>query len=304
VCPLGKTLFGIDPAAADDPDVGRILAGRYQLLRRLGSGQMAHVYVANQMAMERNVALKLLHRDVELDDVAVGRFRQEMRIAARLRSPHTITCHDAGVSEAGSPFIAMELLAGETLRQRLEREVRIPGHEVVAIAAQIGESLLEAHDAGIVHRDLKPENVFLCAHPTPLRPFVKVLDFGLAKLLDPADSSPRLTAERQTVGTPAYMAPEQIVRERPVDHRADVYALGVMCFEMLTGRRPYEARTAMQMVLAHVTQPIPRGSSPDLPLPAAVDAFFEQVMAKEAARRPARATDVAALLARALRGPG
>jgi serine/threonine-protein kinase len=263
---------------------------------------MARVYVAEQISMGRNVAIKILLDDVELDDVAVSRFRQEVKAVAQLRSPHTIHCFDTGKSDDGARFIAMELLAGETLRQRLERETTIPGREIVDIAAQIGASLQEAHEAGVLHRDLKPENIYLCVCPTPLRPFVKVLDFGLAKLIDPDPSSPRLTAERQTVGTPAYMAPEMIVRERAVDHRADIYALGVMCFEMLTGRRPFHAKTALLTALAHVTDPIPSACALDGSLPRAVDSFFETVMAKDAADRPSQATIVAPLLAAALDG--
>src|SRR5262249_47456909 len=159
------------------------------------------------------------------------RFRQEVGVVARLRSPHTIQCFDAGQAGTDPLFIAMELLVGETLRQRLDRDGAIAPDDVVRIAAQIGASLQEAHDTGVLHRDLKPENVFFCAHATPLRPFVKVLDFGLAKLIVPDPDAMRLTDEQNTVGTPAYMAPEMIVRQRAVDHRADIYALGVMCFE-------------------------------------------------------------------------
>ncbi len=297
-----KTLVGIQRSDAHDRNIGRVLGGRYRLLRELGAGQMSRVYVAEQLSMERNVAVKLLLDDVARDDIAVERFRQEVKIAARLRSPHTITCYDAGQASDGAPFIAMELLAGETLRQRLERERRLPTADVVAIAAQLGESLLEAHDAGIVHRDLKPENVFLCTRPTALRPFIKVLDFGLAKLADRCDGAMRLTAERQTVGTPAYMAPEQILRGRSVDHRADVYALGVMCFEMLAGSRPYSADTPIQMALAHVTRAIPSAAARDARLPPAIDAFFSRAMAKRPDDRPQRATELAEELAAAVAG--
>ena len=287
-------------AGGGDANVGRVLAGRYRLLRPLGSGQMAHVYVAEQISMARNVAVKLLRSDVALDEVAVRRFRQEVAAVARLRSPHTIQCFDAGDAGRGGLFIAMELLAGETLRQRLERETFIPAHQVVTIAAQVGASLEEAHDAGILHRDLKPENIYLCSHLSPLSPLVKVLDFGLAKVLDQAIDL-NLTGERQTVGTPAYMAPEMAVRQRSVDHRADIYALGVMCFEMLTGARPFaHAATPFAAVMAHIRDPIPRPSRTAEFLPPAVDAVFQTLLAKNAAGRPPRATQVAPLLASAL----
>jgi serine/threonine protein kinase len=282
-----------------DANLGKVLAGRYRLVRHLGAGQMARVYVAEQLAMGRNVAIKLLLDEVRLDDVAVARFIQEVFAVARLRSPHTIQFYDAGVSETGAQFIAMELLAGETLRQRLKRDTRIPPHEVVGIAAQVGASLQEAHEAGVLHRDLKPENIFLCSHPTPWHLYVKVLDFGLAKVLEPGLELANLTRDGFKVGTPAYMAPEMIVKGRTVDHRADIYALGLLCFEMLTGQRAYEARTPREMAMAQVVEPIPRGSEV-ADLPPAVDAVFDTLIAKDAADRPQQATDVAPLLADAL----
>jgi eukaryotic-like serine/threonine-protein kinase len=296
---LDYSRLGHSAAADLDATLGMVLAGRYRLVRQLGSGQMARVYVASQLSMGRNVAIKIMHDELELDDEAVGRFRREVTAVSRLRSPHTIQFHDAGVSGSGAQFIAMELLAGETLRQRLERDALIPLDEVVAIVAQIAESLQEAHEAGILHRDLKPENIYLCSHPTPLRPFVKVLDFGLAKLLDRDEDSPSLTGERQVVGTPAYMAPEMIVHGRPVDHRADLYALGCMCFEMVTGSRPYEEPTPIRMVMAHATQAAPRASDRVPHLPAAMDALLASVLAKDPDRRPAEATELAARFAAA-----
>jgi serine/threonine-protein kinase len=288
------------PIVSEDAEpVGKLIAGRYRLLRALGAGAMARVYVAEQVTMGRNVAVKVLRDELELDDIAVQRFRQEIAAVADLRSPHTIQCHDAGESD-GRLFLSMELLAGETLRQRLERDRAIAPAEVVAIAAQIGASLDEAHDAGVLHRDLKPENVFVCTHPSPLRPFIKVLDFGLAKLLEP-DRALRLTDRGRTVGTPAYMAPEMVVRGRAVDSRADLYALGVICFEMLVGRRPFDGKQAMAVAVAHARDAIPRASAIAPALPPAIDAFFDTVLAKSAAARPARASDVAALLAEALR---
>jgi eukaryotic-like serine/threonine-protein kinase len=308
---IDRELAGVAPCGAgsrykcglvsrdlEDPNLGKVLAGRYRLLRDLGAGQMARVYVAEQLAMGRNVAIKLLLDEVRLDDMAVARFVQEVFAVARLRSPHTIQFYDAGVSETGAQFIAMELLAGETLRQRLNRDGSIPPYEAVGIAAQVGASLQEAHEAGVLHRDLKPENIFLCSHPTPWHLYVKVLDFGLAKIIEAAPDRPE-TRDGYRVGTPAYMAPEMIVRGRRVDHRADVYALGLLCFEMLTGRRAFEARGAREMAMAQVMEPIPRGSEVG-DLPPEVDSVFDTLMAKDPEARPQQATDVAPLLADAL----
>jgi serine/threonine protein kinase len=285
------------PAASpDDTHVGELIANRYRLLRPLGAGAMARVYVAEQVTMGRNVAVKLMRDELELDDVAVKRFRREIAAVADLRSPHTIQCYDAGESE-GRLFLAMELLAGETLRQRLDRERVLAIAEVIQIVAQIGASLDEAHDAGVLHRDLKPENLFVCAHPSPLRPFIKVLDFGLAKLVEPHAGASRLTDRGRTVGTPSYLAPEAVVRGHRVDQRADIYALGVICFEMLTGERPFRRGTAMEMVLAHLHDAIPHASQLAPALPATIDQFFDRVLAKNPDHRPARASEVAELLA-------
>ena len=297
-----KTLLGFSAlaAAGHDPNLGRVLAGRYRLLRELGAGQMARVYVAEQIEMGRNVAIKLMLDEVELDEVAIHRFRREMRVAASLSSPHTITYFDAGQTEGGTPFLAMELLVGETLRQRLERDARLSAREVIEIAHQIGESVQEAHDVGVVHRDLKPENIFLCRRPNPQRPFAKVLDFGLAKLLHPEPGALQLTDKCTTVGTPAYMAPEQIVAERLVDHRADLYALAVICFELLTGRLPFVGATPMEVAVAHVAHPIPRAVDIAPGLPACLDAFFRVALAKRADDRFDQATAVAEALECAL----
>ena len=235
-----KTLPGPPPGDTSpaDPLLGTLLAGRYRVIRHLGDGHMARVYVAEQLSMGRNVAVKVLRDDVDLDPVAVRRFGQEVEAVSRLHSPHTIQFYDFGATEDGAQFIVMEHLAGESLRQRLEREQIVAPHEVVSIARQVASSLDEAHEAGVLHRDLKPENIHFCVHATPLRPFVKVLDFGLAKLIDTGPDAPELTGKRQTVGTPAYMAPEMIVEERPVDHRGDLYSFAVSCYEMLVGVRP------------------------------------------------------------------
>jgi eukaryotic-like serine/threonine-protein kinase len=217
---------------------------------------------------------------------------------SRLHSPHTIRFYDAGRMPTGTPYIVMELLFGQTLRERLDEDIVLPPLEVLSIVRQISCSLFEAHEAGVWHRDLKPENVHFCHQATPMQPFLKLLDFGLAKLLDNhGPDDPTLTGARQTVGTPAYMAPEMIVEERQVDHRSDIYALGVMIFEMLTGGRPFLETSSMQMALAHVRHEIPSAVARNPKLPAAIDGFFQCVMAKKPELRPQYALDVAQLLA-------
>lgn len=284
-----------------DPVIGSVIAGRYKMARLLGKGNMARVYVAEQLSMERNVAIKLLQPELMVDEVAAGRFRQEVHAVSRLHSPHTIRFYDAGRTPAGTPYIVMELLFGQTLRERLEEDIVLPPLEVLSIVRQISCSLFEAHEAGVWHRDLKPENVHFCHQATPMQPFLKLLDFGLAKLMDQrGPDDPTLTGKRQTVGTPAYMAPEMIVEERQVDHRVDIYALGVMIFEMLCGTRPYQEKNSMKMALAHVREDIPSARERNPDLPAGIDAFFATVMAKKPEDRPQYALDVAELLAECL----
>ncbi len=296
--PIGE----MEDTTKDDPMIGQVVGGRYRIARMLGKGNMARVYVAEQMSMERNVAVKVLQPDLIADEVAAGRFRQEVDAVARLHSPHTITFYDAGATPEGVPYIVMELLAGQTLRERLEADGLISPMEVVSIVRQIACSLQEAHGAGVLHRDLKPENVHFCHIATPMQPFLKLLDFGLAKLSDrtTGPDNPTLTGVRQTVGTPAYMAPEMIVEERPVDSRSDVYCLGVMCFEMLTGTRPFQVRGAMKMAMAHVRDPVPSAVERNPNLPANIDDFFQSIMAKDPTKRPQEAIDVARLLAECL----
>ena len=293
---------GGQDTSTDDPMLGEIIGGRYRIARLLGKGNMARVYVAEQLSMERNVAVKILQPDLIADEVAAGRFRQEIDAVSRLHSPHTITFYDAGATRQGVPYIAMELLAGQTLRERLDDDSVIPPFEVVSIARQIACSLQEAHDAGVLHRDLKPENVHFCHVATPMQPFLKLLDFGLAKLSDRVSGpdNPALTGTRQTVGTPAYMAPEMIVEERPVDSRCDIYSLAVMCFEMLTGSRPFQERGAMQMAMAHVRNPVPSAVARNTQLPPNIDDLFRSLMAKDSSQRPQEATDLPRLLGECL----
>ena len=283
---------------SNDPLIGQVLEDRYRIARLLGKGNMARVYVAQQLSMQRNVAVKVLQPELVADEVAEGRFKQEVEAVSRLHSPHTIRFYDVGLTPDRSPFIAMELLAGQTLRERLDSEGAIAPDEVVSIVMQIAYSLQEAHEADVWHRDLKPGNVHFCHQPTPLQPFLKILDFGLAKLLDANPEKPTLTGQRQTVGTPAYMAPEAIVEERPVDHRIDIYAMGVMAFEMLTGTLPFNEKGGLQMAVAHVRNAIPSARERNPKLPADIDTFFLQTMAKDAAHRPPTAIEAAQILAR------
>src|SRR5688572_25011946 len=209
-----------------DALIGAVLAGRFRIDALIGEGQAARVYVAEQLSMSRRVAIKVLRKELAKDRASVERFRREVEAVKFLRSPHTIAFYDFG-EDAGHLFIVMELLEGRTLRERIERGGPFERAEVLAIVDPVAASLAEAHAAGVIHRDLKPENVFLCPTPGPPGPFVKVLDFGLAKLLDGVER-PSITAPSTTVGTPAYLAPEMATPGREADARVDLYALGIM----------------------------------------------------------------------------
>jgi len=253
---------------SDDTLIGQLIANRFRVDALVGEGQMARVYVAEQLSLGRRVALKLLRDELVGDASAVARFRREAQAVTRLQSPHTVEFYDFGATEQGSLFIAMELLAGEALRERLDRDGAIPPAEVNAIVRQVAASLDEAHAAGVIHRDLKPENIHFARQPTPIEPFIKVLDFGLAKLVDGDDL--HITGKRMTVGTPAYLAPEMAVQGRVADWRADLYALGVIAYEMLSGVRPFSAGNPVAIMVAHAREPIPSiyDHGVDLPRPA------------------------------------
>jgi serine/threonine-protein kinase len=281
-----------------DALVGATIADRFRIERQLGEGQMSRVYVAEQLAFGRQVALKLLRHELASDPEALARFRREAMAVTRLQSPHTIEFYDFGATATGELYIAMELLGGETLRARLEREHHLAPTEVAAIVAQIAASLGEAHAAGIVHRDLKPENIQFSDQPTPLHPFIKVLDFGLARLEQGDDV--RITGQHRTVGTPAYLAPESAAKGGVADARADLYALGVIAFEMLVGERPFARDTPMAMMIAHLRAPIPSAYDRGVELPRGVDAFMQAALAKDPDERIADAATFAAALSAVL----
>ncbi len=220
-----------------DPLVGQLFAGRFRVLRLIGQGGMGAVYAAQQVSMQREVALKVLTAPTS-DAQAVRRFYREVKATSRLRHPHTIRVYDYGTDEHGRQFLAMELLTGESLAALLAREGRLTPQRVVRIAGQVAKALGEAHAAGLVHRDLKPDNIFLRTLYGE-SDYVTVLDFGIARFTDPHDTTSSLTSADTTVGTADYMSPEQVLG-RPLDGRSDLFALGVVLYECLTGRLPFK----------------------------------------------------------------
>jgi len=285
--------------------IGTVVAGRYALESLLGAGGMGVVYRARQITMNRYVAVKLLHASYSNNRNAVGRFQREMQATARIEHPNTIRLYDyglvsadgavgEGVSESsaagGQLFLAMELLPGRTLARVLIDEQPLPLERQLKIAIQIGKALIAAHAEGVVHRDLKPDNVMLLDLYGE-RDFVKVLDFGIARFVA-ANEDQQLTAEGAVIGTPAYMSPEQVHGGAP-DLRTDLYALGIMLFEMATGAVPFAAPTTLSLLVKHVQEPPPRPSevAPGR-VPPELEELILQCLAKDPADRPANAEEV------------
>ena len=237
------------------------LAGRYAIERQLGVGGMATVYLARDIRHDRRVALKVLLPDLA---AAVGteRFLREIRTAARLSHPHILPLHDSGEA-AGTLFYVMPLAEGESLRERLTREVQLPLDDAVQIVREVAEALAHAHAQGVVHRDIKPENILLMGG------HAVVADFGVAAVLGAAGST-KLTGTGMAVGTPTYASPEQAAGER-VDGRSDVYSLGCVLYELLAGTPPFTGPSVRAVVSRHMADAVPSIRTVRATVPAALE---------------------------------
>lgn len=267
---------------------GRVLDGRFEILRRLGAGGMGSVYLARQKSMDRDVAVKVLNPDKTEDKEARHRFRVEAAAVSRLRNPHTISVYDFGEDRDGGLFLVMELLDGSPLSEILSVKGTLPFKTAVGIVEQILDSLHEAHRAGVLHRDLKPENVFVTQNPDGSY-FVKVLDFGIAKVMGGSVSS--RTWAGVVFGTPAYMSPEQVMG-RELDARTDLYAVAVMLFQMLVGRLPVSGKSPLEIGIRKVRTRPPRldEAAPDLDFPRGAADFLDNALDPDREKRP-RDTD-------------
>jgi eukaryotic-like serine/threonine-protein kinase len=281
------------PAEGDeDPIVGRVFSERYKIEAVLGEGGFGRVYVAKQLSMARKVALKTLHPHLIANRQHLARFYHEARSISRLTGPHVVRVFDFGVDEdTRTPFLAMELLRGQTLTGLLSSEAPVEPRRAAKILGQIGRAIAEAEEVGLVHRDLKPDNTFMVRTATS-DDFVKVMDFGLAKVLRAEDGAPQnLTSTGVVVGTPRYMAPEQVLG-RAVDTRTDLYALGCIMHEMLTAQPAFTGKDAVDLLVQHTTRPAPALPDP-LPggasLPPAMAELYQALLAKDAEERPATA---------------
>jgi serine/threonine-protein kinase len=286
----GKATSSTEPTSNPpiDPQqnmIGREVAGRFRILAKLGEGGMGTVYRAEQMSLKRTVALKMLRPDVGGGALLLQRFNAEAHAVAKLSHPNTVNIYEFGQDTDGMLFIAMEFVEGRSLRAVIHAEAPLPIRRALAIASQIAASIADAHSRSIVHRDLKPDNVMLQDRGKQ-KDVVRVLDFGIAKLRDDGRAN-NMTQAGDMLGTPQYMAPEQI-RAEQIDGRTDVYALGCMIYEMVTGRLPFEAPTVMALLSKHLmeTPPPPSQRRPDLGLPRVIDDLVMAAMAKDPAQRP------------------
>jgi serine/threonine-protein kinase len=264
------------------------LADRYRLERELGQGGMATVYLAEDLKHHRHVAVKVLRPDLAAT-LGAERFAREIGVAARLQHPHILGLIDSG-DVGGFFYYVMPYVEGETLRDRLARQGELPVPEAVRLLAEIAEALSSAHRAGVVHRDIKPENVMLSGR------HAMVMDFGVAKAVSDASSGGTLTSVGVALGTPAYMAPEQATADPQMDARVDIYSLGVMAYEMLTGSTPFPGLNPQQTLAAHVTRaPVPVGQQRE-GLSPALEAVVMRCLAKRPADRFQTADELVAAL--------
>jgi serine/threonine protein kinase len=262
------------------PQLGAVIAAKYRVDRLIARGGMGAVYAATHLVSGKRVALKWMLPSIGQVPDARERFIREACATARIDHPNIVDIYDVG-DERGSVYLVMEYLRGETLSERLEREI-IPAQEAIGLFIPALRGVAAAHSHGVIHRDLKPDNIFLCrtAEGEPLEP--KVLDFGISKITGPESRDHSLTRSGAVLGTPYYMSPEQVRGARDVDQRADVYAFGVMLYEVLTGQRPFDAETYNQLILKIVTEtPAPVAS-----LNPAIEPRLVQIVERAMARDP------------------
>ena len=276
--------FGIDSYSGPPTDqlIGRILEGRYRVKRKLDAGGMGTVYVAEQLGLGREVALKILHNDLMNSEQVRKRFRREATIVSRLNHPNTIRLFEYFEIENGPAVMAMELLHGESLSDRLRSGRTLDVRQTLVLGEEIASSLDEAHLNGLVHRDLKPGNIFLV--DLNGQPHAKVLDFGIARIVE--EEATRLTADGQIFGTPRYMSPEQAYSTADVDSRADIYSLGLILFECVVGKPPFVAETSLQYLTAHSTMTPPKLRDVYPEAPESLEILIDDCLAKDSSLRP------------------
>lgn len=281
--------------------IGRVFLGRYEITRLLGEGGMGKVYLARQTDLGRTVVVKVMHDHVAADTRFRERFQRETLLMARFQHPFAVTLYDASLNDPLGPCIVMEYVKGVNLESLLAKAGRFNASRVARVILPLCEVLQAAHDEGIIHRDLKPANLMVVDVDTP-KERIKVMDFGLAKLTDDGRSQ-RVTDTNVdfAVGTPGYIAPEQ-VRGEALDHRGDLYSVGVMMYELHTGRLPFIGTTSMDVLLAHATETPPTFAELGLEgwVPPAIEELIFDCLAKDPEDRPQSARDLGDRLERAI----
>jgi serine/threonine protein kinase len=298
--------MGVPSPSPDDSglvNVGSLLAGRYRVESVLGKGGMGKVYKAEHTGIGRTVAVKVLHSRLGGSNEAKQRFQREAMASGRLDHPNIVDVSDSGELDDGSLYLVMEALEGEPLGDRLQREGRLPWPEAVAIIHGVLAGLQHAHDKNVVHRDIKPDNIFLARKDG--QTVVKILDFGIAKFYAGDANDPASTRTGLTVGTPAYLSPEQAVGGE-IKPASDLYSTSVVLYEMLTGRPPYLDEDPLAMLTAHVSRDVPAIAevAPDLQLPPGLEELILRGLAKLQAERLSSANEYAALLEQVARAAG
>ncbi len=278
------------PSDVDDARVGKtVCKGRYRIYRRVADGGTGRVYQALDLRDSRSVALKILHPDVAMDEISVERFKREYRLSKELPHNHIVEVLSFEATEDDSFALVMEYLEGEELRMLLKREKTLPPERVIRIVSQVALGVQAAHQKKIVHRDLKPDNVFLCH--TREGDDVKILDFGSVR--DNSEGAKKLTVMGTTIGSPFYMAPEQAQGLSSLDHRADVWSLGAIAYECLTGRVPFEGSTGPAILLAILSNdPKPPSRIGTGSIPQTLDPVMDAALTKDPDLRISTAADL------------
>lgn len=291
-------MSGASPEHEDSTRIRDLLLGAklddYLVVGPLGEGGMGVVYEGLHTVINKRVAIKVIKAEFAGDEVLVRRVLAEAQAVNAVRHRGIVDIHAHGRTPDGRPYLVMEMLHGETLHELLTRQGRLSHHEAVKVLLEATGPLFAAHKAGIVHRDLKPSNLFLCVDDDGER-FLKLLDFGLAKRTTPGVTSSTMTSASLIVGTPDYMAPEQ-ARAQPTDARTDIYALGVLAFQLLAGQLPFTANSSVDLVMKHLSAPVPRLTDLDPAIPTELSDLVAQMMAKEPAQRPQSLEPIRAVL--------
>ncbi|WP_437676451.1 serine/threonine-protein kinase [Sorangium sp. So ce131] len=283
------------------PTPGLLVDNKYRLAERIGGGGMGDVFRAEHVLAGRAVAIKFLHPELADNSELSHRFFQEAQAVNRIRHPNIVDVIDAGVGELG-PYIVMEHLDGESLGMALARFGRLDMEAAVGVAIPVLEALDAAHRAGIIHRDLKPENIFIAFDPSRNSAVVRLLDFGIAKVLDSDGPSPR-TRTGVVFGTPDYLSPEQATGESPLDGRSDLFSVGVLLYEVLTGTRPFRAPTAVATAFRVVHAEVPTLASAGVTVDPRLEAIVQRLLQKDPAKRFPTAGDVVRELERVAPDP-